>query len=142
MKPFATRCLSIAALSVLLAACQTAQQGAEPPTDALSSGFLQLDQSLAAGQLAEAESQLRALEGSNAADARVAHYQRQLADAWLKRSQVALQLGDLDGAATALSHARSLMPKAPALTEGLNGAIDKARQAGNEALPLEPAPQS
>lgn len=142
MKPFATRCLSIAALSLLLAACQTAQQGAEPPADELSSSFLQLDQSLAAGQLTEAESQLKTLEGSNGADARVMHYQRQLADAWLKRSQSALQLGDLDGAATALSHARSLMPKAPALTEGLNGAIDKARQSADESLPLAPAPQS
>lgn len=142
MKPFATRCLSVVALSLLLAACQTARQDAQAPADDLRSSFQQLDQALAAGQLTDAETQLRALEGQSAADARVGQYQRQLADAWLKRSQVALEQGDLNGAATALSHARSLTPKAPALTEGLNGAIDKARQATSETPPVELVPQS
>ncbi|MBT8767398.1 hypothetical protein [Metapseudomonas boanensis] len=142
MKLFATRCLPVVAFSLLLAACQTAQQEAASPTDELRSSFRQLDQTLAAGQLADAENQLNALEGRAAADARFGQYQRQLADAWLKRSQVALQQGDLNGAATALSHARSLMPKAPALTRGLGGAIDKARQTDSETPLPEPAPQS
>jgi hypothetical protein len=40
-----------------------------------------------------------------------------------------LQKGDVNAAATALSRARALMPKAPALTGGVNGAITQARKA-------------
>lgn len=127
MKLFATRCLPVVAFSLLLAACQTAQQVADVPTDSLVSSFRHLDQDLAEGKLTEAESRLEALETSAAGDTRLEQYQRQLAEAWLKRGQSALQQGDLDNAAKALSHARSLMPQAPALTTGLDGAIDKAR---------------
>jgi hypothetical protein len=45
------------------------------------------------------------------------------------RSQIVLQKGDVNAAATALSRARALMPKAPALTGGVNGAIAQARKA-------------
>ncbi|AOE82612.1 PA5502 family lipoprotein [Pseudomonas sp. TCU-HL1] len=129
MKLFATRCLPVIAFSLLLAACQTAQQVAEVPTDGLVSGFRQLDQNLAESKLIEAEAQLKSLEEKAAGDTRLEQYQRQLADAWMKRGQDALQKGDLDNATKALSHARSLMPQAPALTTGLDGAIDKAREA-------------
>ena len=40
-----------------------------------------------------------------------------------------LQKGDVNAAATALSRARALMPKAPALTGGVNNAIVNARKA-------------
>ena len=40
-----------------------------------------------------------------------------------------LQKGDVNAAATALSRARALMPKAPALTGGVNSAITHARKA-------------
>jgi len=40
-----------------------------------------------------------------------------------------LQKGDVNAAATALARARALMPKAPALTGGVNGAITQARKA-------------
>ncbi|QEY60572.1 hypothetical protein FXN65_00390 [Metapseudomonas lalkuanensis] len=129
MKLFATRCLPVVAFSLLLAACQTAQQVAEVPTDDLVSSFRHLDQDLADGKLTEAETQLKGLEERAAGDTRLEQYQRQLADAWLKRGQDALQQGDLDNATKALSHARSLMPQAPALTTGLDGAIDQAREA-------------
>lgn len=55
-------------------------------------------------------------------------YQRQLAEAYLQRSQIVLQKGDVNAAATALSRARALMPKAPALTGGVNSAIAHARK--------------
>ncbi len=128
MKLFATRCLPVVAFSLLLAACQTAQQVADVPTDALVTSFQHLDRDLAEGKLTEAEARLEALETHAAGDTRLEQYQRQLAEAWLQRGQTALQEGDLDNAAKALSHARSLMPQAPALTTGLNGAIDKARE--------------
>ena len=47
----------------------------------------------------------------------------------MSRSQSVLQKGDVNAAATALSRARALMPKAPALTSGVNGAIANARKA-------------
>ncbi|MGE8392551.1 MAG: hypothetical protein ACN6QI_08330, partial [Pseudomonas sp.] len=52
-----------------------------------------------------------------------------LAEAYLQRSQIVLQKGDVNAAATALARARALMPKAPALTGGVNGAIAQARKA-------------
>ncbi|MCY1536983.1 hypothetical protein D9M68_724600 [compost metagenome] len=52
----------------------------------------------------------------------------------MQQGQKALQNGDLDSAAKALGHARSLMPQAPALTTGLDGAISKAREAEVDAV--------
>ena len=62
-------------------------------------------------------------------DQSLEQYQRQLAEAYLRRSQIVLQKGDVNAAATALARARALMPKAPALTGGVNGAITEARKA-------------
>ncbi|MNY33835.1 hypothetical protein D3C86_1681330 [compost metagenome] len=62
-------------------------------------------------------------------DQSLEQYQRQLAEAYLRRSQIVLQKGDVNAAATALSRARALMPKAPALTGGVNNAIVNARKA-------------
>lgn len=128
MMSFASRCLSIAAISLLLAACQSAPQVANLPTDDLVSAFRQLEQSLASGQLSAAESQLGSLQQRATGDTRLEQYQRQLAEAYLQQGQQALQTGDLDSAAKALGHARRLMPQAPALTTGLDGAINQARE--------------
>ena len=97
--------------------------------DDLVSAFRQLDQSLASGDLSNAESQLGSLQQRAAGDTRLEQYQRQLAEAHLQQGQKALQAGDLDNATKALSRARSLMPQAPALTTGLDGAIAQAREA-------------
>lgn len=139
MKSFATRCLPVVAFSLLLTACQTAQQVAEVPTDDLASNFRHLDKDLAKGRLTEAEARLKALEEMAADDTRLGQYQRQLADAWLKRGQDALQQGDLDNAARALSHARGLMPQAPALTAGLDGTLDQAGHTAGAATAGENA---
>ncbi len=116
-------------LVLLLAACQSAPQPANLPVDDLVSAFRQLDQSLASGDLSSAESQLDSLQQRAAGDTRLEQYQRQLAEAHLQQGQKALQSGDLDNASKALSRARSLMPQAPALTTGLDGAIAQAREA-------------
>ncbi|WP_137886077.1 PA5502 family lipoprotein [Pseudomonas sp. 2FE] len=129
MKPFASRCLPIVAISLLLAACQSPSNNTVVPTDELITAFRQLDQSLASGQLSEAESQLGALQQRAVGDTRLEQYQRQLAEAYLQQGQNALQQGDLDSAAKALSHARGFMPQAPALTTGLDSAIAQARTA-------------
>lgn len=127
MMQFATRYLPVIAISLLLAACQSKPQVASLPTDDLVTRFRQLDLSLNNGQLADAETQLKDLQQRATGDTRLEQYQRQLTEAWLKKGQAALQQGDLDTATTALSHARSLMPQAPALTTGLDGAIAQAR---------------
>lgn len=117
-------------LVLLLAGCQSApQQPANLPVDDLVSAFRQLDQSFASGDLTSAESQLGSLQQRAAGDTRLEQYQRQLAEAHLQQGQKALQAGDLDNATKSLSRARSLMPQAPALTTGLDGAIAQAREA-------------
>ncbi len=88
-----------------------------------------MQQSLASSELATAEDQLAALQAQTPDDPSLEQYQRQLAEAYLQRSQIVLQKGDVNAAATALSRARALMPKAPALTGGVNGAITEARRA-------------
>ncbi|TIH10633.1 PA5502 family lipoprotein [Pseudomonas leptonychotis] len=115
-------------LVLLLAGCQSAPQPANLPVDDLVSAFRQLDQSLASGDLNGAESQLVSLQQRAVGDTRLEQYQRQLAEAHLQQGQTALQAGDLDSATKALSRARSLMPQAPALTTGLDGAITQARE--------------
>ncbi|WP_409281390.1 PA5502 family lipoprotein [Pseudomonas defluvii] len=128
MKPFASRYLLLAAFSLALAACSSnpAQSTAVP---AAPDAWQQLEQSIASSELATAEDQLAALQTQAPGDSRLEQYQRQLAEAYLQRSQIVLQKGDVNAAATALSRARALMPKAPALTGGVNGAITQARRA-------------
>ncbi|KHA71752.1 lipoprotein [Pseudomonas chlororaphis] len=128
MKPFASRYLLLVAFSVLLGACQSTPPVAEVP-DARATAIAQLEQSLASSELATAEDQLAALQKDIPNDQSLEQYQRQLAEAYLRRSQIVLQKGDVNAAATALSRARALMPKAPALTGGVNGAITEARKA-------------
>ncbi|NTZ96249.1 hypothetical protein FCH79_13085 [Pseudomonas koreensis] len=128
MKPFASRYLLLVAFSVLLGACQSTPPVADAP-DARATAIAQLKQSLASSELATAEDQLAALQAQNPNDQSLEQYQRQLAEAYLRRSQIVLQKGDVNAAATALSRARALMPKAPALTGGVNGAITEARKA-------------
>src|SRR6195952_590028 len=136
MKPFASRDLLLVAFSVLLGACQSTPPVAEVP-DARATAIAQLEQSLASSELATAEDQLAALQTETPNDQSLEQYQRQLAEAYLRRSQIVLQKGDVNAAATALSRARALMPKAPALTGGVNGAISEARKAELEKAEAE-----
>ncbi|RON02063.1 PA5502 family lipoprotein [Pseudomonas brassicacearum] len=128
MKPFASRYLLLVAFSLLLGACQSTPPAPEVP-DARATAIAQLEQSLASSELATAEDQLAALQAESPNDQSLEQYQRQLAEAYLQRSQIVLQKGDVNAAATALSRARVLMPKAPALTGGVNNAISHARKA-------------
>jgi hypothetical protein len=129
MKPFTSRYLLLVAFSILLGACHTAPMVEAPAPAAEPSGFEQLEQSIASSELATAEDQLAVLQKQMPDDPRIEQDQRLLAEAYLKRSQIVLQKGDVNAAATALSRARVLMPKAPALTNGVNGAIAQARKA-------------
>src|SRR5471032_1314625 len=128
MKSFASRYLLLVAFSLLLGACQSTPPAPEAP-DARATAIAQLEQSLASSELATAEDQLATLQTESPNDQSLVQYQRQLAEAYLQRSQIVLQKGDVNAAATALSRARALMPKAPALTGGVNNAIVNARKA-------------
>lgn len=127
MKPFASRYLLLATLSLLLTACQTSSR--DPAADAGPDAWQQLETNIASSELATAEDQLVKLQAQAPQDPRVNDAQRQLAEAYLQRSQVMLQKGDVNAAATALGRARVLMPQAPALIGGVNGAIAQARKA-------------
>ncbi|KPN88570.1 PA5502 family lipoprotein [Pseudomonas nunensis] len=129
MKPFASRYLLLVAFSLLLGACQSTPPAAPEVPDARAAAIAQLEQNLASSELATAEDQLATLQAESPNDPSLVQYQRQLAEAYLQRSQIVLQKGDVNAAATALSRARALMPKAPALTGGVNNAIVNARKA-------------
>ncbi|MHC8369532.1 PA5502 family lipoprotein [Pseudomonas sp. MDT1-85] len=129
MKLFASRYLLLVAFSLLLGACQSTPPAATEAPDARATAIAQLEQSLASSELATAEGQLAALQAKSPNDQSLEQYQRQLAEAYLLRSRIVLQKGDVNAAATALSRARVLMPKAPALTGGVNSAIVHARKA-------------
>ncbi|VVO14934.1 PA5502 family lipoprotein [Pseudomonas fluorescens] len=129
MKPFASRYLLLVAFSLLLGACQSTPPAAPEVSDSRAAAIAQLEQNLASSELATAEDQLSTLQAQSPNDPVLEQYQRQLAEAYLQRSQIVLQKGDVNAAATALSRARVLMPKAPALTGGVNSAITHARKA-------------
>lgn len=129
MKLFASRYLLLVAFSLLLGACQSTPPAATEATGARATAIAQLEKNLASSELATAEDQLAALQAESPNDQSLEQYQRQLAEAYLRRSQIVLQKGDVNAAATALSRARALMPKAPALTGGVNNAIVNARKA-------------
>ncbi|MGG7599199.1 PA5502 family lipoprotein [Pseudomonas sp. WC1] len=126
MKPFASRYLLVAAFSLFLAACSS-KPAEQPVAPAQPDAWHQLEQSIASNELATAEDQLAALQAQAPDDARLEPHQRQLAEAYLRRSQIVLQKGDVNAAATALARARALMPQAPALTGG--DAVAQARKA-------------
>ncbi|BCJ04316.1 MULTISPECIES: PA5502 family lipoprotein [unclassified Pseudomonas] len=126
MKPFASRYLLVAAFSLFLAACSS-KPAEQPVAPAQPDAWQQLEQSIASNELATAEDQLAALQAQAPGDARLEPHQRQLAEAYLQRSRIVLQKGDVNAAATALARARALMPQAPALTGG--DAMAQARKA-------------
>jgi hypothetical protein len=136
MKPFPSRYLLLAAFSIVLTACQS-KPVEEPAAVAAPDAYQQLEQNIASSELATAEDQLAALQAKDPNDPRLEQLQRELAEAYLSRSQIVLQKGDVNAAATALSRARALMPKAPALTSGVNGAIAHARKAELEKAEAE-----
>lgn len=129
MKLFNHRYVLLAAFCMLLGACQSTPTADQIAQQQRAVAIAQLEQNLASNELATAEDQLATLQAQTPGDPQWEQYQRQLAESYLQRSQIFLQKGDVNAAATALSRARTLMPKAPALTSGVNSAIAYARKA-------------
>ena len=128
MMSFASRCLPVLAISLLLSACQNTIAPYQAPVDETIAALRQLEQDIAADRLPQAEQQLQTLRQRNPTDTRLESLARQLAEAYMARGNTALARGDLDQATAALAKARRLLPQAPALTSGLDSAIDQARQ--------------
>jgi hypothetical protein len=126
MRPLSTSPLCAIAFTLLLAGCQLTPKEAEDP---FAADFARVEQSLADGRPGEAQIRLNAMPAEARQDPRTAQFHRRLSDAYLQQGRRALQAGDMDTATKALSHARSLMPRAPALTTGLDGALEHARTA-------------
>ena len=129
MKSFTSRYPALFLVALLTGAGNGVALAAadEVPVDDSVTAFRNIEQSLNNGQLQQAESQLNNLKQRAAGDTRLEQYQRQLAENYLQQGQNALQQGDLHAATAALTHARSLLPQAPALTSGLDSAITSAR---------------
>ncbi len=109
--------------ALLLLPLLTACQGTAPADHVapVQPALWQLEAQLTAGDLEAASAafdELQRLQAGNSLEA----YQRRLAEAWLQRSQQALEAGDLDAATAALARARTLLPQAPALINDLGGA--------------------
>lgn len=125
------RLLSVLAAALLVSACQGNASSQPTPVVAPQAQpadpYAELQQTLAAGKLEQAEQQWLALRSAAAGDERVEAFRRQLAETYMQRGETALRQGDLNTATSALGHARGLMPKAPALTAGLDGAINRAK---------------
>ncbi len=124
----ALRCLPLLAL-LLLGACQSTPPAGTDAAQPSSKTRQRLDKQLATGELDAATLTYQRLRRHDPASAE--NYRQLLADAWLQRSQHALEQGDLNAATAALANARALMPKAPALTNDLGGALQ--RPAGDAA---------
>ena len=123
MKSFVIRLFALMAMALALAACQSTATTPSP-----SSGF---EIELAAGRLESAQLAL----GSEQEDAtQLAERRKRLADAYLERSRAALAKGDVNGATTALTRARSLMPRAPGVAADVSG-LQKP------AVPVAPSAQ-
>lgn len=119
----ALRCLPLLAL-LALAACQTT-----PPVGSPDAAASRLEAQLAAGELDAATLTYQRLQRQDD-EATAERYRQRLADAWLQRSQQALEKGDLNAATTALANARALMPSAPALSNDLGGALPGPAKSG------------
>jgi len=124
MSPLIGRSLVALSLFVVLSACQNnAQKNPEPTIDDFAAAELVFNTHLAAQELESAGQQLDALRDSDPSEPRLEELQQRLATAWLATGEQALKDADIDTASAALMQAKRLLPKAPALTQGLSTAL-------------------
>ena len=121
------RLLSILAAALLVSACQGNASSQPTPVVAPQAQpadpYAELQETLAAGKLEQAEQQWLALRSRRRRRAR-----RSIPPPVGRGLHAARETAlRQDLATSALGHARGLMPKAPALTAGLDGAINRAK---------------
>lgn len=142
MSPLIGRSLVALSLFVVLSACQNnAQKNPEPTIDKFAAAELVFNTHLAAQELESAGQQLDALRGSDPSEPRLEELQQRLATAWLATGEQALKDADIDTASAALMQAKRLLPKAPALTQGLSTALAAVQEPILEpaAPPVQPS---
>lgn len=142
MSPLIGRSLVALSLFVVLSACQNnAQKNPEPTIDDFAAAELVFNTHLAAQELESAGQQLDALRDSDPSEPRLEELQQRLATAWLATGEQALKDADIDTASAALMQAKRLLPKAPALTQGLSTALAAVQEPILEpaAPPVQPS---
>lgn len=110
--------------ALLVTSFSSHSQEVDPVVQALR----QLDQAVAQGQLAQAESQLQALKQKIPGDTRLEQAQRQIAAGYLKQGEQALQQDDLAAAKAALAKTQSLGTAAAAQSSGLANSIEQTQE--------------
>lgn len=142
MSPLIGRSLVALSLFIVLSACQnSAQKNQEPTIDEFAVAELVFNTHLAAQELAAAGQQLDALRESDPSEPRLDELQQRLATAWLVTGEQALKDADIDTASAALMQAKRLLPKAPALTQGLSTALAAVQEPILEPVtpPVQPS---
>lgn len=142
MSPLIGRSLVALSLFVVLSACQNnAQKNPEPTIDEFAAAELVFNTHLAAQELESAGQQLDALRDSDPSEPRLEELQQRLATAWLATGEQALKDADIDTASAALMQAKRLLPKAPALTQGLSTALAAVQEPILEPVtpPVQPS---
>ena len=142
MSPLIGRSLVALSLFIILSACQnSAQKNQEPTIDEFAVAELVFNTHLAAQELEAAGQQLDALRESDPSEPRLDELQQRLATAWLVTGEQALKDADIDTASAALMQAKRLLPKAPALTQGLSTALAAVQEPILEPVtpPVQPS---
>lgn len=142
MSPLIGRSLVALSLFFVLSACQnSAQKNQEPTIDEFAVAELVFNTHLAAQELESAGQQLDALRERDPSEPRLDELQQRLATAWLATGEQALKDADIDTASAALMQAKRLLPKAPALTQGLSTALAAVQEpiAEPAAPPVQPS---
>ncbi len=142
MSPLIGRSLVALSLFIVLSACQnSAQKNQEPTIDEFAVAELVFNTHLAAQELEAAGQQLDALRESDPSEPRLDELQQRLATAWLVTGEQALKDADIDTASAALMQAKRLLPKAPALTQGLSTALAAVQEPILEPVtpPVQPS---
>ena len=142
MSPLIGRSLVALSLFFVLSACQnSAQKNQEPTIDEFAVAELVFNTHLAAQELESAGQQLDALRERDPSEPRLDELQQRLATAWLATGEQALKDADIDTASAALMQAKRLLPKAPALTQGLSTALAAVQEPILEPVtpPVQPS---
>jgi hypothetical protein len=119
--------------TTVLLLCASLSSLAWAEIDPTVQALRQLEQSIASGQIAQAESQLQTLRGKIPGDTRLQAAEREIAGAYVSQGQAALAKGDLQGASQAVQKADSLGPAGAAQGQALAQAIEKETRAQEAA---------
>lgn len=118
------RCTTVVALLLTL----SLNVATAEPIDETVQALRNLDNSIASNQLAQAESQLQALQQRIPNDTRLDQAKRSISAAYVQQGEAALKAGNLAGASQALGQAQRVMPVGNQQATALAAAIAQAKE--------------